>query len=75
MTGPEHYEEAELPLAALEDTPEDSVGAVAATVAQAQVHATLALAAAVGLAGQESQVDYRAWDLVCGSHDPRPARP
>lgn len=49
MTGPEHYKEAERLLATVEATAEDTVGSVAATVAQAQVHATLALAAATAL--------------------------
>ena len=44
MTGPEHYYEAERLLAALDETVQ-SPDAVAWTIAQAQVHATLALVA------------------------------
>jgi hypothetical protein len=60
MTGPEHYREAERLLAETERTPEDSVRSVATVAAQAQVHATLALAAATAMAGEHAH-PYSAW--------------
>lgn len=66
MTGPEHYREAERLLAervfvTRHGTEERSFGE---TVAAAQVHATLALAAASGV---KSPADDRAWADVAGT--------
>jgi hypothetical protein len=70
-TGPEHYQRAERLLAPALDgrhpTPEE--------VARAQVHATLALAAATamaasgtaGIGGTMDPADFQAWDSVCGT--------
>jgi hypothetical protein len=48
MTGPEHYREAELLLGQITDRGQIPHEVVAATCAAAQVHATLALADAMG---------------------------
>ena len=67
MTGPEHYSEAERLLAVANDYEEDNAPKTAATRrAAAQVHATLALAAATALAGNPSREglpsdDWKAW--------------
>lgn len=76
MTGPEHYLEAERLLTgavgAVRDVPRDDF---AVTVQLAQVHATLALAAATAMAAcpteRDQQIgmsdpDFAAWDKVCG---------
>ena len=70
MTGPEHYREAEKLLAAIEITPEASVGSVRTVAAMAQVHATLALAAATALGNSAGipQDDYYTWDDTAGVH-------
>jgi hypothetical protein len=64
VTGPEHYLEAERLLASI-TSQNDSVFA-----AKAQVHATLALAAATAMAGYDESgmcvEDFRDWDKVCG---------
>lgn len=68
MTGPEHYRKAEhrLLMAWEEDrTPED----VRHLVAEAQAHATLALAAATAMNGAQNGMpipDFKAWDQVAG---------
>lgn len=73
MTGPEHYQEAERLLRqarAIEDAPL----AVTQVLGEAQVHATLALAAATAMAALNcdgrpfgmSKVDFDAWDRVAG---------
>lgn len=65
MTGPEHYRIAERILGTIAETPEDSVGSVAAAATAAHAHATLALAAATALQrhSYESfpQADRMAW--------------
>lgn len=68
MNGPEHYREAERLLAAVvgdDQSPclDDSNRIVANTIAAAQVHATLALAAATALADAEFVIrdDTRQW--------------
>lgn len=69
MTGVEHYLAAERILQDVESgtTVED----VSAWLAAAQVHATLAQAAAsaMGAADMDS-ADFDAWDRVCGVKDP-----
>lgn len=68
MTGPEHYLEAErlIGLAAEFNTP--SLATEARQIAQ--VHASLALAAATAMAADSNdgmhQLDFEAWDEVCG---------
>lgn len=76
MTGPEHYREAERLLAeGLHVLGEDGpLTGAAEPLAAAQVHATLALAAATAMAhpyrsGERigmSLEDFRAWDKACG---------
>ncbi|MGY5033254.1 hypothetical protein ACWC9U_20645 [Streptomyces sp. 900116325] len=73
MTGPEHYREAERLAARAHhftygDGADPAVGA--ALAAEAQVHATLAVAAATAMGGAASggmpPVDFRAWVATCG---------
>ncbi|MEW2127065.1 hypothetical protein AB0891_25430 [Streptomyces sp. NPDC007259] len=76
MTGPEHYREAERHLSAASFTT-GPIGDVvhpkgaAHHLAMAQVHATLALAAATALVDEtprsDSHSEYRAWSNVAGS--------
>lgn len=72
MNGPEHYLEAER-LTAIDDLHD---GPTAGNIALAQVHATLALAAAVANTGHSEQrmhaIDFRAWDRACGVQDDEP---
>lgn len=68
-TGPEHYREAERLLADADPPHEESKWDMA-LIAAAQVHATLALAAANGLNdadGGMSVRDYNEWRDVAGS--------
>jgi hypothetical protein len=62
MTGPEHYLQAQQLIASPSD----------AGIALAQVHATLALAAATAMSGFDHNGmhpdDFRAWDNACGMH-------
>jgi hypothetical protein len=74
MTGPEHYREAErlLDLATNNDGDFSMTGEfTAALVAGAQVHATLALAAATALIDETPRSDYfynyRAWQAAAGA--------
>lgn len=65
MIGPKHYKEAQYLLrnsAGPHSTPEDEANALAA----AQVHATLALAAATVLAGRMDPATCQAWDAAMG---------
>lgn len=72
-TGPEHYSRAEYLLTYVDDgalregviLDEDDIFEI---TARAQVHATLALAAATALRGQRDMydIDFEAWDRVCG---------
>jgi hypothetical protein len=61
MTGPEHYHAAELLLAEAAERPGE---ASARSIAAAQVHATLALAAATALHGV---TDHRHWFEATGT--------
>jgi hypothetical protein len=83
-TGPEHYREAErLAVMAHRFTYGDGADPVvgAALAAEAQVHATLALAAATALVDETPRSDsfsnYRAWQDVAGlpSNDRKDVRP
>jgi hypothetical protein len=67
MTGPEHYIEAEHLLAGLDDNTSDRQDADN-TVALAQVHATLALAAATASGAWEAMDvgESRSWDRAIG---------
>ncbi|MFF9554544.1 hypothetical protein ACF1DY_01750 [Streptomyces albus] len=71
MTGPEHYREAERLLRDQYRT--------AQSIAEAQVHATLALAAATALVDEtprsDSHSEYRAWAEVAGSDYRAPEPP
>ena len=58
MTGPEHYREAEKDMAAMNGK---SPEGVQARLARAQVHATLALAAATGLQSSAGVKDWEEW--------------
>ena len=66
MTGPEHYLEAER-LTVIDDLHEPPTSG---NIALAQVHATLALAAATAMATYSqdgmSMTEFAAWDKVCG---------
>ena len=75
MTGPEHYLAAERlqeharAMAAVDDSPDEAVTAARvqrriADLADAQVHALLALAAVLGLGADMGQTDERAWRKV-----------
>jgi hypothetical protein len=71
MTGPEHYHEAQQLLADPNYGEPKGIGR-SETIAAAQVHATLALAAATALAGESPQ-DVQAWRRAAGAQaaDPR----
>jgi len=62
MTGPEHYTEAERLIRASTHPYADD----AAALAEAQVHAMLALAAATAAAGRMSGKAAQAWDKATG---------
>jgi hypothetical protein len=70
MIGPEHYTESERLLNdAANAAPDGDPADVALLLQFAQVHATLALAAATALNDAEdglSMVDFRAWDDAAG---------
>lgn len=74
MTGPEHYREAEELISGTVKSPEGHVGTPHPhVIALAQVHATLALAAAVGNneAGRGQTVDEsNAWYRTAGTQPP-----
>jgi hypothetical protein len=70
VTGPEHYRKAEQWLgdAAEAVSPDADMGYLAWKVSVAQVHATLALAAATGLGmDQQPHVDTDAWCEAAGT--------
>lgn len=83
MTGPEHYRQAEELLGQLrkaQSSMSSSVSPerVAAVMAEAQVHATLALAAATAMNDAESGMsipDYQEWDKAAGAKANKPADP
>ncbi len=64
MTGPEHYREAERLLAAAEVAPDVHVSEVQQA---AQVHATLALAAATAMVGDMTSGEWPGWREAAGS--------
>jgi hypothetical protein len=61
MSGPEHYRAAEKLLEEIQEHPSSSINKTESLVGQAQVHATLALAAATALG------DHRDWLEVAGT--------
>ena len=65
MTGPEHYRQAEQLLGARRS--EESAAEAASRLAEAQIHAMLALAAATALTGED---DYRAWQETASVRPP-----
>lgn len=69
MTGPEHYQAAELCLSNVDD---DSAASMA-LIAEAQVHATLAAAAATALCGTSEMTtwDWEAWQAAAGTPQPK----
>jgi hypothetical protein len=74
MTGPEHYREAEQLLGARRsgETAEDA----ASRLAEAHIHATLALAAATAFAQPADDDAHRAWQRATGElPEPEPRRP
>jgi hypothetical protein len=77
MTGPEHYTRAQKLLREVRDGHQEGTD-VAAIIAAAQVHSTLALAAATALndnaadAGGMPMEDFHAWALVAGVWQPKP---
>ena len=70
MTGPEHYLEAERLLGALAGKDRGTFPQEDRVVAEAQVHATLALAAATALSG--SGLESAAWRDSAGTTRPYP---
>jgi hypothetical protein len=73
VTGPEHYQEAERLLqprtvASMSSRESYQSSPTTDMILQAEVHATLALAAAfaMGADGSMADVDFDAWDKVCG---------
>jgi hypothetical protein len=70
VTGPEHYQEAERLLAEVTSTESDGfIGdgiELVNTIAAAQVHATLALAASNALSCDDGVIVYNAWWSVAG---------
>lgn len=76
MTGPDHYQEAERLLVAAVDTA--STTAAASWVAEAQVHATLALTAATArrwVPGGTPIADWEAWEATAGVPEGESAPP
>lgn len=71
MTGPEHYREAEKLLANVADLPHGDSRAME-SIAEAHVHATLALAAATAVSQNRAPraADVNAWDDVAGAWKP-----
>lgn len=74
MTGPEHYRKAEELLAVADDYEDDGAPQTARIRREeAQVHATLALAAATALIDETPRSDcfdnYAAWSAVAGASD------
>lgn len=77
MTGPEHYQKAETFLLVVREANTNTPGGAALAdqfLRAAQVHATLALAAATAMAAVPSDEsgmdhsDFDAWDAACGEH-------
>ncbi|MFD8577206.1 hypothetical protein ACFV1H_17975 [Streptomyces virginiae] len=76
MTGPEHYRKAEALLAVADDYEDDGAPQTARSRREeAQVHATLALAAATALIDETPRGDcfanYQAWQHVAGAGEGR----
>jgi hypothetical protein len=65
MTGPEHYHAAEKLLEENQEHPSSSINKTASLIGQAQVHATLALAAATALGS--GSLENREWADVAGT--------
>jgi len=64
MTGPEHYRQAVEILAGHDGDPQ--------RIAAAQVHATLALAAAIGLSAKMQPLDEQAWRDIAATRFAEP---
>jgi hypothetical protein len=68
MTGPEHYRAAEALLSDLTQRRDAANRQHSDShLGEAQVHATLALAASLGLSANLPRFDQEAWQLVAGS--------
>lgn len=67
MTGPQHYEAAEALLEDLRQHREVGRWSMSDVLAQAQVHATLALAASLGLSANLERADQEAWNQIAAS--------
>jgi hypothetical protein len=65
MTGPEHYHAAEKLLEENQEHPSSSINKTASLIGQAQVHATLALAAATALGS--GSLESREWADIAGT--------
>ena len=65
MTGPEHYKMAERCLASVDEVSETAM----AYFAEAQVHATLALAAATAISYGKPPGEYAAWCEAAATKD------
>jgi len=76
VTGPEHYRAAEELLAEIKDgDPDASHTAAALLLGMAQVHATLALAAATALGSPDQPTwDWEAWCAAAATPRPEPTR-
>ncbi|HEY6279510.1 MAG TPA: hypothetical protein VIX86_24635 [Streptosporangiaceae bacterium] len=77
MTGPGHYLAAERMLSSAR-SPQGRGEEEMATLAAAQIHATLALAAATAMndsSGGMGAYDYDAWREIVSVHSPRPVTP
>jgi len=70
MTGPEHYRQAERLLAAA--IHRETIDQTSVRIAEAQVHATLALAAATANGRSASTEDARAWREATGGGQGKP---
>jgi hypothetical protein len=75
VTGPEHYLEAERLIATGVYDEDGDEELLKRDIAVAQVHATLALAAATAMTGGApmDDSDYMAWDKACGVAVDEPA--
>jgi hypothetical protein len=67
VTGPEHYQAAEAMLDDLRRNREAARWSIGDVLARAQVHATLALAASLGLSADLARPDQEAWQQVAAS--------
>ena len=67
MTGPEHYQAAEAMSDDLRRNREAARWSIGDVLARPQVHATLALAASLGLSADLGRPDQEAWQQIAAS--------